>query len=93
MDPGFRDAILFVALRDAERHGGMGVVLTGLVVGSLISVGVAVVLRGYLYGISPLDPVAFASVGAILVLSAFAAMCGPAHRAARVDPALSLRSE
>ncbi|HEY4304655.1 MAG TPA: ABC transporter permease [Gemmatimonadaceae bacterium] len=83
-----RRSIVALVMRD-----GMGVVGIGLVAGTLLSAGVAMVLRGFLYGVSPFDPIAFVGMGVLLVLSAFVAMCGPAHRATKVDPVLSLRAE
>ena len=50
-------------------------------------------LRGYLFGLSPLDPVAYASVTALLVLAAAVATVVPSRRALRVDPDVTLRSE
>jgi ABC-type lipoprotein release transport system permease subunit len=41
--------------------------------------------------VSPTDPIAFGAAAALLVAIAFAASAIPARRAARVDPALTLR--
>jgi ABC-type lipoprotein release transport system permease subunit len=40
-----------------------------------------------------LDPLTFASVTIVLALTAVVATAGPAWRAARIDPAVALRSE
>jgi ABC-type antimicrobial peptide transport system permease subunit len=46
-----------------------------------------------LFGVQPLDPVTFASVAALLGLTAVVATAVPAIRAARVDPVIAFRSE
>jgi putative ABC transport system permease protein len=46
-----------------------------------------------LFDISPLDPVTYLAVTGLLVVTAIAASGVPAWRAARVDPASTLRSD
>jgi ABC-type lipoprotein release transport system permease subunit len=46
-----------------------------------------------LFGVQPLDPLTFAFVAIVLVLTAAVATTAPAWRAARIDPAVALRSE
>jgi ABC-type lipoprotein release transport system permease subunit len=53
----------------------------------------APVLRRNLYGLSPFDPAAYLGVCAILVSAALLATWGPARRAARIDPAVTLRAD
>jgi len=48
-------------------------------------------LRGFLYGISPSDPLTFGGVTLLLVLIACAAAAVPAVRASRLDPLAALR--
>lgn len=67
--------------------------LAGLGVGLLGSLGCGPVLQNYLYGLSPLDPAAYALVIAILAGSGALATFIPARRASRVDPAMTLRAE
>jgi len=58
--------------------------------------GAAVLARSMsalLYGLRPVDPVAFLAAAAVLGLVALAAASIPALRAARVDPAIALREE
>ena len=50
-------------------------------------------LSTQLFGVTPTDPVTFASVVIVLFAVALAATASPAHRAATVDPIVSLRSE
>jgi putative ABC transport system permease protein len=50
-------------------------------------------LDGYTDGIGRFDTVTFASVAAILALTALVATYVPVRRATRVDPATALRAE
>ena len=72
---------------------GMRLVLLGLGAGLFGAWALSRVLAGQLYGISPRDPLTYASVAALLGAVAFAATWIPARRATRVDPMISLRSE
>ncbi len=67
--------------------------LGGLTGGVLASFVVSRFLSGQLYGVSRLDPIAYATVGAVLIVAATLATWLPARRAARVDPASALRVE
>jgi len=49
-------------------------------------------LRGFLYGVTPLDPVAFGAAASLLVVIALVAAFVPARRATRIDPLLALRA-
>jgi ABC-type lipoprotein release transport system permease subunit len=46
-----------------------------------------------LYGIAVTDPCVFTATGALLALSALAAVYMPARRAARIDPDLALQKD
>jgi ABC-type antimicrobial peptide transport system permease subunit len=65
----------------------------GVVVGLVLSVAGGFVLRSYLFGLSPLDPVAYLAVTGLLILAAALATAVPSRRAMRVDPAATLKSE
>lgn len=65
----------------------------GLVLGSAGAVGLGRLLESQLFGVSSQDPTSFVGAGLLLVLAAAAASLFPARRAARVDPATSLRAE
>jgi putative ABC transport system permease protein len=73
--------------------GGMRVVLAGVVAGLVGAAALSKVLVGFLYGLSPLDPLAFGGVSLLLSAVALLAMYLPARRAARVDPVIALRHE
>jgi ABC-type antimicrobial peptide transport system permease subunit len=70
-----------------------GLVLAGA--GVAVGVGAALLLTRLvatlLYGVSPLDPLTFAAVPAILGSIALVAAVTPARRAASVDPVATLR--
>ena len=72
---------------------GLRLALVGAVVGIVASAAASRVLRGMLYGVSPLDPTVFVAMPAILVIVALLATYLPARRAARADPMEALRAE
>lgn len=67
--------------------------LGGLTVGFVLSLGAGQLLRAHLFGASPLDPLAYGGILAVLLVAAIVATYIPARRASRVDPALTLRCE
>jgi MacB-like periplasmic core domain len=67
--------------------------LAGLAIGFLLSLACGPLLGGYLYGLSPLDPLAYGAVVALLATTALLATLVPARRAMRVDPAVTLRED
>ena len=71
----------------------MRLTAVGLGVGIVLAAGAGQLLRGQIFGVSPLDPVTFVAVVALLAAVAFLAAWLPARRAARVDPIVALRSE
>jgi ABC-type antimicrobial peptide transport system permease subunit len=68
-------------------------ITVGVVIGLLVAVAAGQALRSYLYGLSPVDPVAYAAVIVAVVLMAWMATVVPVRRALRVDPATTLRHE
>ena len=72
---------------------GLRLTAIGIAAGLLLSAGATRFLRGYLYGIDPLDPIAFSGAALAWIVIAMLASYIPAQRAARVDPAISLRYE
>jgi predicted permease len=65
----------------------------GVACGLLASFATTRVMSAVLYEVSPLDPLVFVSVSALLALSGLAASFIPARRATRVDPIVALRFE
>jgi putative ABC transport system permease protein len=72
---------------------GLRLAVLGIAVGLAAALALTRVLSSYLYGINPRDPLTFAAVSVLLVLTALAACYIPARRAAMVDPMVSLRYE
>ena len=72
---------------------GFTIVAIGLGVGALLAAVVAFGLRQLLYGVQPLDPIAWAVALSAMLLAAALANYVPARRAMRIDPMAALRSE
>jgi putative ABC transport system permease protein len=72
---------------------GMKLTAVGAVIGLLLAGLASQVLAGFLFGLPPLDFVAFSGATLLLVLTGLAACYVPARRAIRVDVMESLRSE
>jgi predicted permease len=68
-------------------------VAAGLAAGALAGLAAVRLLTSYLFGITPLDPAAFAGAALLLTLVALASAYIPARRATRVDPLSALRSQ
>ena len=81
-------SVLGLVLGHASR-----VIGTGVVIGLALAFAFAHTMASFLFGVEPRDPVTFASVGAVLVLTAMVACAVPALRAVRVDPVEAFRSE
>lgn len=81
------------AVRRMIVRRGLRLTGAGLLLGLLLSVGVAQLLRGLLFGVSPLDPLTYGTIAAILLAVATLACWLPARRAAATDPVAALRAE
>lgn len=92
---GVRIALGAPASRILKMVIGEGIVL------ALVGIGVGLVgsflltrfLNTMLFGITPTDPVTFASISLLLILVALLASYIPARRATKVDPIIALRQE
>ena len=74
-------------------RSGLGLVLMGLVLGSLIAVAAGRWVAGLLFDESPRDPTVYLGVAAVLLVVAIIATAMPAIVAARVDPNVALRGD
>ncbi len=79
-------------LYSVMRRGAVMAVL-GVALGIAVSVALTRVLRGLLYGVSPVDPLTFASMAALLIAVTMLACLAPARRATDIDPAVALRAD
>ena len=74
-------------------QSGLRLVALGAAIGIAIAGGSVRFMETMLYGVSPMDPVAF--VLAVVVLSGVAILSGvsAARRAGRIDPMVAMRAE
>jgi len=73
--------------------GGARLGAWGLAIGLVCAFGVARLMEGLLYGLSPSDPVTFAIAPLALALVVVLATYLPARRAVKLDPIAALRSD
>ena len=72
---------------------GMSITAVGVLCGLVGAFALARLTQSLLFGVSPTDPLTYASVGAVIVMVALLACVVPAHRAVRVDPLVAIRNE
>jgi ABC-type antimicrobial peptide transport system permease subunit len=83
-----RSGIVQLVLRS-----GMMMALVGCLLGLGGAAAASGLLRSFLFGVNPFDPLVMVLAAASVFLLAFAASVIPARRAASVDPIQALRSE
>lgn len=83
-----RRGVVRLMMRQGSRAAALGIAI-----GALLAAGVSMALRAMLFGLHPLDPVAYVAMIGAMLAAALAAMYLPSRRAARVDPARELRAE
>jgi putative ABC transport system permease protein len=80
--------VMQLVIRDAVR-----VIAVGAAVGLILSAMAGRMITSVLFGVQPLDVMTFGFVIAVLGVTAAISVAGPAWRAARIDPAVALRSK
>lgn len=74
-------------------RSGLRLVLFGALVGLPLAAGLTSLIARFLYGVQPLDLIAFAAAPGLLILVGLFASWIPARRAARIEPLIALRSD
>ena len=72
---------------------GLAIAAAGIAVGSVAALSGVTLLRSFVWGVSPTDPVTFITVAAFFVILAGTASVVPALRILKLDPATTLRAE
>jgi ABC-type antimicrobial peptide transport system permease subunit len=72
---------------------GMLLVATGVAAGFALAAALTRLLSSFLYGVSAVDPIAFAAAGGTLLVIGMASAAVPAWRAGRADPLIALREQ
>jgi putative ABC transport system permease protein len=83
-----RGAIVGLVVRQA-----MTLTALGVAIGLAGAAAASPAIMAMLFAVSPLDPATYAGVVALLIAVSAIACSLPAWRAARVDPAITLRAE
>jgi len=72
---------------------GLGLTVAGVAAGLAVAPLTSRMMKQMIYGVEPLDPATFASVGGLVALFALLASAVPAWRATGVDPGRALRAD
>jgi ABC-type antimicrobial peptide transport system permease subunit len=80
--------VVWMVLREVITLSGFG-----LVIGLVAALQTTTILKSFLFGVKPNDPVVVGVSIGILVCCALLAGCLPALRASRIDPMTALRNE
>ena len=72
---------------------GISLITVGVVIGMVVALAAARLMRSLLNGVSPRDPLMFVAIALILLAVTFVASWIPAHRATLVDPNVAPRCE
>jgi ABC-type antimicrobial peptide transport system permease subunit len=72
---------------------GLWLAVIGAAVGLLTAAGLTSLMTSLLFGVTPLDPVTYTAVSALLIMTGGLASYIPARRAMTVDPVQALRAE
>jgi putative ABC transport system permease protein len=79
-------ALLLMMLHQAAR-----LAVVGIIFGTAAALALGRLISGLLYGVDPADPLTLAAVAMTLFVITLAASLGPALRAARLDPQVTMR--
>ena len=85
----------------AQRSRLVGMILRQIVILTILGLAIGVpsalaaseLIKAFLFGTQPNDPLSITSAAAILLGAAILASFAPAHRASRIDPMVALRHE
>ncbi len=83
-----RDTVIWMVLRQV-----LTMAAAGLVIGVPAALGASKLVKSFLFGMKPNDPLALAAAVAILMTAAILAGYLPARRASQIDPMTALRHE
>jgi putative ABC transport system permease protein len=72
---------------------GLAAIAIGLAVGVVGSIAVLRLLRAFLFGVGPADPITIAAVAVVMAVVALIACYLPARQATRVDPLIAFKTE
>jgi putative ABC transport system permease protein len=72
---------------------GLSMTVMGVAIGLIAALPLAQLLRSLLFDVSPADPTVFVAIVLLLLVTALIAAWIPARRAARLDPASTLRTD
>ena len=82
----------FDVIRLVARQS-IGLLAAGLGIGLVGGLGVGFAMKSSLFGLSPVDPITFSGVAALLTVVTLVATAIPAWRAGRTDPITALRAD
>lgn len=80
--------MLWLVIREA-----MILILAGAILGVPLAYAAGRGIASLLFGVGPLDVIAYVAAAGLLMLAGGFATFIPAHRASRVDPVAALRAE
>jgi putative ABC transport system permease protein len=80
--------VMWLVFRDASW-----MIATGAIVGVALAALSGRLMSTFLFGVDPLDPVTFATVPIVILVTAILAAAAPAWRASRVNPVVAFRHD
>ena len=80
-------------LKSMFLRQGLALSALGAVVGLVVAMALGRLMSSLLFGVSPMDPIAYVAAVAVTIAAAALASYVPARRAAKIDPIETLRAE